>query len=390
MLFDHSWTTTSHRHAESSSREGRNPGVVLHRNPVHSLLPMLRITPVKYWTVLISVIALAACERRPPPGASTQTSSAVVSASAPASSTLDPVASFASDAPSPPSPLGEVPRASGSYREVTWRFEGTRVGDMTAVVVIPQHAGPDHRLPVVITMHGLGEALKGPKKGARGWVDDYWLPKALRRLHSPPLRAADFRNRSDPARLALINKSLERQPYRGVIVVCPYTPHEVLKGERAFGDGKVLADFLVDELIPKIYEETPAIGTPATTGVDGVSLGGRAAVLVGLARPEAFGALGALQPAFDVEDASRLAKRAAEARKKNPGLTVRLLTSDGDYYLASTKAISAAMTEAGVDNTLDVVPGDHSYDFNRGPGVYEMLFFHDRALRSEDHLPGAP
>jgi hypothetical protein len=261
---------------------------------------------------------------------------------------------------------------------------------MTVVAVIPQHAGPDHRLPVVITMHGLGEALKGPKKGARGWVDDYWLPKALRRLHAPPLHAADFRNRSHPDRLELFNTSLERQPYRGVIVVCPYTPHEVLKGERAFGDGKVLADFLVDELIPKIYEETPAIGTPATTGVDGVSLGGRAAVLVGLARPEAFGALGALQPAFDVEDASRLAKRAAEARKKNPALTVRLLTSDGDYYLASTKAISAAMTEAGVDNTLDVVPGDHSYDFNRGPGVYEMLFFHDRALRGEDHRPGKP
>lgn len=255
---------------------------------------------------------------------------------------------------------------------------------MRAVAVIPLHAGPDHRLPVVLAMHGLGEALKGPKKGARGWVDDYWLPRALRRIHEPPLLAADFRNRFRAGRLDLMNESLSRQPYRGVIVVCPYTPHEVLKGERAFGDGRVLADFLVDVLIPKVYEQTPAIGTPATTGVDGVSLGGRAAVLVGLARPEAFGALGALQPAFDVEDAPRLAERAAQARKKNPGLTVRLLTSDGDYYLASTKAISAAMAEAGVDNTLVVVPGDHSYDFNRGPGVYEMLFFHDRALRGED------
>ena len=285
-----------------------------------------------------------------------------------------------------PSAPASAPAATGAYREIVWSFDDTKVGDMRVVVVVPRHATMSQRLPVLVTMHGQGEALKGPKKGARGWVDDYWLPKALRHLHAPPLTKKDFRNRVDPLRLERMNDALERQPYRGVIVVCPYTPYQVLKGERAFSDAPLLADFLVDEVLPKVYSETPAIGTPETTGVDGVSLGGRASVLVGLERPNAFGVLGALQPAFDVQDASRLAKRAKEAREKNPGLRIRLLTSEGDFYLASTRAISKAMAETGVDNTLDVVPGDHSYDFNRGPGVYEMLYLHDRALRGETAL----
>ena len=32
---------------------------------------------------------------------------------------------------------------------------------------------------------------------------------------------------------------------------------------------------------------------------------------------------------------------------------------------------------------MTTVPGPHDYVFNRGPGVLEMLLFHDRALRRE-------
>ena len=35
---------------------------------------------------------------------------------------------------------------------------------------------------------------------------------------------------------------------------------------------------------------------------------------------------------------------------------------------------------AEVDSTFD------SYEFNRGPGVYEMLLFHDRVLRGDRGL----
>lgn len=271
----------------------------------------------------------------------------------------------------------------GQYHELTWEFNVASIGKMSVVVVIPKHASDTHRLPVVVTMHGLGESRKGSQKGARGWVDDYWLGRALRRVVHPPLTGDDFRGRFDRHELSRINSRLEQQPYQGLIVVCPYTPFEVLQGEKAFEDGKVLADFIVDTLLVRVYAQTPAIGTAQTTGVDGVSLGGRAAVLVGLSRPEAFGVIGALQPAFDVQDARRLADKAVLAKKRNPLLGISLLTSTQDYYLASTKAISEAFTSSGVPNSLTIVPGDHSYDFNRGPGVYHMLLLHDRALRGQ-------
>jgi S-formylglutathione hydrolase FrmB len=76
-----------------------------------------------------------------------------------------------------------------------------------------------------------------------------------------------------------------------------------------------------------------------------------------------------------------VALRAAQAHQKNPALSFRLLTSDGDYFLESTKAISAAMKQAGVPNTLFIARGPHDYPFNRGPAVYEMLLHHDRVLR---------
>jgi enterochelin esterase-like enzyme len=135
--------------------------------------------------------------------------------------------------------------------------------------------------------------------------------------------------------------------------------------------------------LPRVYRETPAVGSAESTGIDGVSLGGRASILVGLLRPEAFGAVAALQAAFDSADATELTRRAKAARAKNPKLALRLLTSEGDFFLHSTKTISTAFSDAGIDHDFVLIPGPHDYPFNRGPGVYEMLLFHDRALRGE-------
>ena len=55
--------------------------------------------------------------------------------------------------------------------EVTWTWPDTPVGTMNAVVVVPERAA-DERFPVLLTFHGMGEARKGPEKGARGWIDE--------------------------------------------------------------------------------------------------------------------------------------------------------------------------------------------------------------------------
>lgn len=252
---------------------------------------------------------------------------------------------------------------------------------MRAVLVLPATTQPGERFPVLVALHGRGEASKGVELGARGWIDDYGLVRAMRRLRAPPLTSHDLESLYSADRLVDLNTRLTHHPYRGLIVVCPYTP-DILGGERAFSRAAPLTRFIVDELLPRVFRETPALGTASSTGIDGVSLGGRAALLVGLARPEAFGAVAALQPAFDSAEAAAIAERAKAARVTNPRLKLRLLTSDGDYFLGATRAIARALERSGVPHEHLEVEGPHDYAFNRGPGVYEMLSFHDRVLRT--------
>ncbi len=284
----------------------------------------------------------------------------------------------ASSARPPPAPSAKPP-ARLPAEERTWSFDDTPVGRMSVVVVVPERRAGE-RFPVLIAMHGRGETLKGPKRGARGWVDDYELGKAIERLGRPPLTAKDFHGFVLSERLATINRALRETPFGGLVVVCPYTP-DVLGGDDPFTPAPPLARFLVDTLIPRVKRETPAIGTPRSIGIDGVSLGGRASLAVGMLRPEAFGAVGSLQAAIDAENAAELAVRAGRARRANPALALRLLTSTQDYYLPALRAADAALRRAGVGHEFFVAEGPHDYVFNRGPGAFEMLLYHDRVLR---------
>ncbi len=125
---------------------------------------------------------------------------------------------------------------------------------------------------------------------------------------------------------------------------------------------------------------------PAATGIDGVSLGGRLSLLVALAEPGAFGAVGVTQGAFAADEVADVARR-AEASLRRGALRLRLLTSDGDFYRDALEELHAALTEAGVVHDHLDLPGPHGYPFNRGPGAIEMLLWHDRVLRGEKPDP---
>jgi hypothetical protein len=276
---------------------------------------------------------------------------------------------------------GAAGRVDGAQRrELTWTFDDAPFGRADVVVSIPVSAEPDARFPVLIALHGRGESLKGSRRGARGWIDDYDLDRAMSRLAAPPLRSQDFQGYVSRERLRRINRALAEQPHAGLIVVCPFLP-DVLRRDDAFKAAEPLAAFIVDVLLPRVYEKTPAIGTPAATGIDGVSLGGRASLLVGFARPRAFGAVGALQAAIDGSEVERFAELGSRALADNPKLSLRLLTSDKDHFLRVNERLSAALKERGVGHRYLRVQGPHSYRFNRGPGAIEMLLFHDRVLR---------
>jgi enterochelin esterase-like enzyme len=157
---------------------------------------------------------------------------------------------------------------------------------------------------------------------------------------------------------------------------------DILRAENLFTEGKALARFIADSVLPKVQAETPALPGPAHVAIDGVSLGGRAALALVAYEPKAFSVVAATQPALDEKELAVLVAQLAQARQQNPKLQLRLLTSDQDYFLDTTRMFSKGLTALHVEHQLDQVMGNHSYDFNRGPGVHEMLLFADRALRS--------
>jgi enterochelin esterase-like enzyme len=214
-------------------------------------------------------------------------------------------------------------------------------------------------------------------------MDDYELGRAIERLQAPPLTRQDFRGFVDDARLSRLNASLVDRPYRGLVVVCPWVPDILTNRDRANLDAALpFGDFVVTELLPRVVAETPALTDRASTGIDGVSLGGRASLVVGFAHAERFGAVGTLQAAVQDSEAPAFAARARAALGKGPQ-RMRLLTSDRDPFAGAIGELHRAFDEGRIEHDYLVIPGPHDYAFNRGPGGIEMLLWHDRVLRGE-------
>ena len=261
----------------------------------------------------------------------------------------------------------------GQLKTETW----TLGADGRVVTIVPAWTAPDERLPMRVALHGRGEALKGPALGVMGWPKDYALLRAIERLCAPPLTTEDFESFVEPARLAANNEALARRPFAGVVVLCPYSPDVDLRKPPQIRD---YSDYVMNEVLPRAKKELPVLGTAASTGIDGVSLGGALSLRIGLGHAEAFGAVGTLQPAIGEDQIPELTELARSARAKNQDLRLRLLTSKEDYFRRAIKNMSQAWRSAGIDHDFEELPGPHDYPFNRGPGAIEMLLWHDRRL----------
>lgn len=289
---------------------------------------------------LTAAAALAACRRKqqtPPP----------------------PAAEPAASAPPPAPPELDV---------LDWELDG----DHRCVVLVPR--GAQGKLPLLVALHGMGETAS-PKKGAYGWLVDYQLDKILHRMRTPPLDAEAFQGLVTPTRLAEINTDLAKRPYGGLVIACPYLPRTI-GGELPYD---TYGKWLGDALLPKLRAETPALGTVAATGIDGVSLGGITALRIGLARPDLFGAIGALQPA--VNDDAAAEALAAVIAEKIEGRPLRIVTSTEDSYRVALSALSEKLWARNVTHQFFVSEGPHDYVWNQGPGGIEMVLWHDRVLR---------
>jgi iron(III)-salmochelin esterase len=264
--------------------------------------------------------------------------------------------------------------ASGDWQTLDFPTGQGTLEAQRALLFTPDGA---RDLPVLVALHGRGESGRGLDVGARGWRDDYGLELVHRRLRQPPLAARDVGELITDERLARINASLAAHAYRGLAVACPYTPD---LPDRSIPGAAGFARFVIDALLARVRAEAGGGPDRAVTGIDGVSMGGRLALFVGLANPQVFGAVGALQPALRIDEAEMVAMHARAAMTVAP-IKLRLVSSDEDPFLPAVRALAARLKTDGVPHELVVTPGPHDYIWNRGPGAAEMLIWHERVLR---------
>jgi hypothetical protein len=278
--------------------------------------------------------------------------------------------------------VAQVPAATrrpSTLTERLWDFPSSPAGPTRVGVLLPPTRAAGERWPVLIALSGWGESARGPETGVWGWAHDYELGASDAELRRPRLRREAFLGFVAPPRLEALRRDLARRPYRGLVVVTPYTP-DVLDLDG--GDlSAAWGDWLVSTVLPRVRAELPVLATRGSTGIDGVSLGGLLALETGLRHPEAFGAVGSLQPAVR-RRVERVMARLAPAAARPPQ-RIRLLATRQDGLTRDVTALHAAMTARGFTHEFRVVEGPHDYVFNRGAGGVEMLLFHDRALRGE-------
>jgi predicted esterase len=230
---------------------------------------------------------------------------------------------------------------------------------------------------VLIALHGLGET-RDERSGLFAWLGPYGLGRAWERLEHPPL-ARVRQDYVSEAEYALMTESLAKDPFAGLMVVCPFMPNPYT------GDAPTrlerYAEALTRDLLPALRERLPAASTdPRSTGIAGVSLGGAVALEVFLRRPREFGTLGIVQGAFGTNLSKMFARRIVDAIDP-AGRAVYLSTSRGDPYRAANQRLARELETLGVPTRFSERKGPHSQDWLIEIGSLELLLWHDRALR---------
>lgn len=269
----------------------------------------------------------------------------------------------------------EPPPADLDVRELT--LDGDPKLARSALLLTPKDAGPTERLPVLVLLHGLGETWD-EKVGRHAWSDRYGLVAADARLRRPPLTLPKPSRYVTEERLEAMSRELAAKPYRGAVLVCPFTPNiHKLPREPLALDG--YADWIARTLLPAVRRESPvARGDAAGTAIDGCSLGGYMALEVFIRKPELFGAVGGVQAAMSERAGPLYAQLIRDAIDRVGPRAVHVETSSWDPELKGQEAFSHRLESLGVPHDYVVLPGGHDQIFLRERGTLEMLFWHDR------------
>lgn len=277
-------------------------------------------------------------------------------------------------------------RSPPDFQVLDLTVEGDKKLAQRFTLFIPKHLAKEERAPLLVLLHGLGETGE-PGMGVFAWVERYGLGTAYARLRRPPVvRTSRNTTLLPDASLTALNTSLTTQPFRGMVIACPFTPN-VPKAPNPTAAFDAYADWIVDVVIPRARKEAPVLADAAHTSIDGVSLGGYVGLEVFTRRPEAFLAWGGVQSAFNIGRlrtyVEKLAAAAAKAPKPPRGQGLfHIETSLSDPFHDINLALSTELKKKGVSHDFVVLPGQHDQPFLREAGTIEMLLWHDRRLRA--------
>jgi hypothetical protein len=265
---------------------------------------------------------------------------------------------------------------SQPFEERELEIPGERLA-RRCLLLLPR--APSGRERVLLLFHGLGET-GSQSLGIRAWADRYGLVEAHARLSSPPVARTlpDAKFLTDE-RLQALNQALLAAPFRGLALVCPFTPNVFRQPSTPAALDRYAA-WIVDGVLPLVARELGRSNEGLAPAVDGVSLGGYVSLEVFLRRPERFAAVGSTQGAFRVPLAEMYAARLAKAFASVGRRPVRVATSGWDGGRAASERLARRLRERGIEATLSVPPGPHDQRWLREVGSLELLHHYDQTL----------
>ena len=245
------------------------------------------------------------------------------------------------------------------------------------VMLVPRHT--KERVPLLVLLHGLGET-GDQRMGAYAWIERYGLGSSYERLLTPPVAPMYSPKRHwQQGRIEQLNQSLQEQPFRGLCIMCPYTPNVYQAPNR-----KVAFDsytrWLTEQVVPYARKHAHVHQTERHTYLDGCSLGGYVGIEVFLRAHQHFCAWGSVQGALGAHRVDDYARRLAKLIHGDTKRFIHLETSSADPFRKLNKRLSAQLKKHNIAHDFSDLKGPHNQPFLRDSGTLEMLLWHDRRV----------
>jgi hypothetical protein len=246
------------------------------------------------------------------------------------------------------------------------RVRSAALGKIVPVdVVLPAvDASTAGRLPVMTLLGGMSLAKRGPEVSVQYWtglIDLDYVLDAVEGNAPPPHTASGIPADLMPAVKAAWAKSASRPR---ALYVLPHTDSSPRRAD--------WQRYIAEELVSVVDTRYPTRATRAARGIDGLCLGGAAALLVALGHPGVYGMAGGVQAAMEYNPAitDRLKQLLNDG---TPVPYLHVMTSTRDIYRTPIVAWRPTLEQLKAPHEFHEYIGGHNMSFYEKVGGPLML-----------------